>query len=316
MSVHIVKQQTTYPESEVAMQIVHQYIRTKSLPVSLESVLPYRLLDAVKQINAPSIEELRLHAERLATVTSNGKSHSTGIKLSEEELAAILKKMCADSLYAFGDHIRQGYITMEGGVRVGVGGRASVEHGCVIGVQPITSLIIRIPHSISLNTDDPLSWMLSDGQTKSLLVYAPPCGGKTTLLRALTRRISSAELGIRTVLVDTREELCFDLDDEMLSLTILKGYPRALGIEIAIRNMGAELIVCDEIGNEDDASALLLAANSGVAILASAHAISLDGLLRRPSIYRLHQAAVFDTYLGITRERTQLRYTAHTLSSL
>jgi stage III sporulation protein AA len=72
--------------------------------------------------------------------------------------------------------------------------------------------------------------------------------------------------------------------------------------------MGAGLIVCDEIGNEEDAEALLSAANCGTAILASAHAADLEGLLLRPTFARLHRAAVFDTYVGIRRRQGFMEY--------
>ena len=106
---------------------------------------------------------------------------------------------------------------------------------------------------------------------------------------------------MRTVVVDTREELGFTLDGKSLLLDVLIGYPRQIGIEIAVRSLGAQLIVCDEIGGPHDARAILSAANCGVPLIATAHASTAEELLRRPSIKLLHNAGVFGSYVGLAR---------------
>lgn len=290
------------------MQFIRQTVAPRRLPRQLEAILPSRLTLAVEQCNARAVEELRLHAGRIATVTVCGQNIPTGVVLTEAELSEILKRMCEDSLYAYAESICRGFVTLAGGIRVGVGGTAAIEGGCVIGVRHVTALTVRIPHRVTVNTDPLLPHLITANRVQSMLVYSPPGVGKTTLLRALTARAASPAHGIRTVAVDTREELGFGLDGEALTLDILRGYPRTLGIEIAVRCMGAGLIVCDEIGNEEDAEALLSAANCGTAILASAHAADLEGLLLRPTFARLHRAAVFDTYVGIRRRQGQLDY--------
>lgn len=290
------------------MQIIRQAARVGQIPPRLLAALPTRLAQALNRSDLPAIEELRLHSGRLSTVTSFGKNLSTGVVLSEDELADVLKKVCSNSLYAYGESICQGFVTMEGGIRVGVGGSAAIEDGRVIGVHRVTSLCIRIPHHVHVDPTPVLSCLLGERTLHSLLLYAPPGVGKTTLLRAVTQKIASPAYGVRTVVVDTREELCFGLEDERLALTVLRGYPRRIGIEIAVRCMGASLIVCDEIGNDEDAEALLAAGTCGVAILATAHAQSLDGLLRRPAFHSLDKASVFHSYIGLFRERTQLCY--------
>ena len=101
----------------------------------------------------------------------------------------------------------------------------------------------------------------------------------------------------------------YSLEGEELMLDVLVGYPRDVGIEIAVRSMGAELVICDEIGGIPDAHAILRAANCGVPIMASAHAAGVDELLRRPSLQMLHRAAVFGAYVGIERDgRGSFRY--------
>ena len=271
------------------------------LPPELTEVLPVWLTDAVARCGAPRAEELRLHRGRYATVTCERRNYNTGVCLRESEMNAILHAMCGGSLYAFEETIVQGYLTMRGGIRVGICGNAAVEKGEIIGVNNISGLMIRIPHAVSVSAEPILRLLQTNRARGGILLFAPPGEGKTTMLRAVAKGASSPVFGWRTVAVDTRGELEPLLGGQELLLDILAGYPRHTGIEIAVRTMSAELILCDEIGSEADARAILATANSGVPIVATAHAANLRDLLKRPVFARLHRARVFHTYVGLTR---------------
>lgn len=292
------------------MQIIHTAPRRDTLPPSLAQHLPLSLCDAVERLRVGNPEELRLHAGRVATVTAGGKNHSAGVVLNEGQIKEILLRMCGGSLYAYRHTISQGYLTLPGGVRVGVCGRAAVEDGQVIGVSAVSGLMIRLPHTVRVCAKPILDLLRGMRFLRGILIYAPPGVGKTTLLRAVIREAAGGENGLRTVAVDTREELSCTLDGEDLRLDILVGYPRDTGLEIAVRCMGAQLVACDEIGGERDAEAILHAANCGVPLIATAHADSPEALLRRSDIRALHRAAVFGAYVGIARDPADgFRYT-------
>ena len=278
------------------------------LPTSLRALLPPRLTEALERCGAPSCEELRLHSDRYATVTCRGQSYVTPILLTGNEMNELLRRMCGGSLYAYGESINQGFLALGDGIRVGVCGRAAVEKGQVIGVREITGLIIRIPHTVKVSAAPILEPLLRDPGKRGLLLYSPPGVGKTTLLRAAAREAASTPYHKRVVVVDTREELSDSLSGEHLNLDVLVGYPRALGIEIAVRSLGAELILCDEIGNDADADAILTAANCGVPLLATAHGADARELLLRPALSRLHRARVFGAYVGVSRLGKEFRY--------
>ena len=257
---------------------------------------------------AGCIEEIRLRAGRRATLTAGGENIPTGVVLTSEDLTAILTHLCGGSLYAYAQTINQGYISLPHGIRVGVAGRAVCEDGRIIGVCEITGLCIRLPHRHGRMGGEICrllrGMMAEGGAPRGVLIYAPPGEGKTTLLRAVAARMAGADScpPLRTVVVDTRGELGFEGDGEQLCLDILHGYPRARGVEIATRTLSAQLIVCDEIGEMDEAMSLISSHHGGVPLVASAHAGTVEELLRRTGIRLLHEARLFGAYVGIRRD--------------
>ena len=254
------------------MQNIQIAYKPSYLPTVLQECLSKHIYDAVLRAGANPIEEIRLRRGRILTVTSRQKSFRCGIVVNEREIQETFSRMCGGSLYAHEQTIRQGYIPLEGGIRVGICGSAACENGKIIGVHDITGLMIRIPHAVQVNTDALLRSFFADRTQHGMLRYAPPGVGKTTLLRAIAKDASSHRYGRHTVIVDTRGELNVDLNDSSLNLDLMSGYPRDIGIEIAVRTLGAQLIICDEIGSMADARATLGAANCGVPLIASAHA--------------------------------------------
>lgn len=290
------------------MQIITVTRQAPTLPAPLSEALPIYLCDAVRRCGCGAIEEIRLHSGRVATVTSAGRNYPTGVVLSDREMQDILQKMCSGSLYAFRQSICQGYLSLSGGIRVGVAGSAAVENGCVIGVSAVSGLIVRIPHRIQVDASPIIERLRASDGLHGLLLYAPPGVGKTTLLRAVAKAAASPAVGMRTAVVDTREELQYTLEGSDLLLDVLAGYPKEIGIEIAVRSLGAQLIVCDEIGSTEDAKAILAAANCGVPLVASAHAADIRELLSRPAMQELHRARVFGSYVGLRRESGKFQY--------
>ena len=284
------------------MQTIKAFKTPIELPEKLIACFPLQLTDAIRRCGASNAEEVRLHRGRICTVTCGGKNYPTNIILGENEINDILHRMCGGSLYAFRHTINNGYLSLDGGIRVGICGSAALEEEEIIGINEITGLIIRIPHRHRVNAAPILEELERLGGMRGILIYAPPGIGKTTLLRTVAIEASSGANAKRTVVVDSREELGYTLDGTRLILDVLIGYPRQKGIEIAVRSLGAQLIICDEIGGSEDARAILSAANCGVPLVASAHADNVQELLRRPSIGLLHRAKVFGAYVGIKRD--------------
>ena len=255
-----------------------------------------------------TVEEIRLRAGRAASLTVDGRNVMTSVVLTGERLTSILVHMCGGSLYAFDQTIREGYITLPEGVRVGVAGRAVCEEGRIIGVCEITGLCIRLPHvhrDVGREVCSLLRHLNQGGRgPQGILIYAPPGEGKTTLLRGVAVGLSGGDgqPPLRTVVVDTRGELGFETEGRGLCLDILRGYPRARGVEIATRTLSAQVIICDEIGDTDEALSLISTHHGGVPLIATAHGGSVGELLRRTGIRLLHEARLFGAYVGIRRD--------------
>ncbi len=297
------------------MQRIQTLRSPPRLPEQLYFALGAGICDVLCQCGAPHIEELRLHAGRISTVTCASRNYPTSLILTHEELDGIFKRLCGSSLYTHRQTISQGYVTLRGGIRVGICGHASMENGSVVGVRDISGLILRVPHVLTVEVDPLLPYLISPDRTlRSMLLYAPPTVGKTTLLASLAKTLSSSPHNVRTVVIDSKEELGVLLEGSHCCMDILSGFPRRIGMEIAVRNLGAQLLICDEIGNEQDADAILFAANSGVSMIATTHASTIDELLRRPLIQKLLKYRPFASYVGI-RRTVENRFLYHITSA-
>lgn len=282
----------------------------QELPEIFYRVFPPELCFALEGIVTAGVpvDEVRLRTDRLATVTSGGKNIPLNLRLGRTVIDGIVDRLCDGSLYAHADTLSQGYINW-GGVRVGVVGRAAVEGERIIGVYDVSSLCFRLPRKIR-HVGEPVCRLLREFNGQSgVLVYSSPGQGKTTLLGSVCYALASGEKAWRVAVVDTRGELGYSLGESELCVDVLTGYPRGLGLEIAARTMNSQLCVCDEIGSVVEAEAIIAVQNCGVPLLATAHADTVDALLRRTGILMLHRARVFGAYVGISRQGNAKDYT-------
>ena len=268
----------------------------------LRNILPDRFEIAINKVNLDSelIEEIRIRRNRQAYLVTTKGAHFLNVVASPSEIEAIFIRITGGSLYTHHDTLNKGFITLDNGVRVGVAGRAGIDNGNIIGVYDISELSFRIPNNIRVRTDEIMN-LINSGVTGGILIYSPPGIGKTTLLRSLSYDLSSGRDARRTCIIDTRGEISYALDDKRLLISTLINYPRKAGIEIAIRNLNPQIIICDEIGDEEEANSILKSQSSGVILIATAHARSITNLLSRDVIKKLHKAAIFDYYVGIER---------------
>jgi len=260
--------------------------------------LPVRILTAIKKTDAEgTVEEIRIRSKRNSYLIVSGKNIVLNVIISENEMLQTIKNITNNSLYAYRDTIIKGYISYGNGIRIGIIGTASVENGKIIGVHGVSELAIRLPNRLRVDTKQIANVI----NGSSVLIYSPPGVGKTTLLRAIIRRLSVGIDAKRVCVIDTRDELACDIEEKNALVSVLCGYPRNIGMQIAIRSMNPQVMICDEIVGKEDLSALLEAQGSGVPIIASVHASCLSDIFNREDGYSIHKHHIFDYYLGIER---------------
>ena len=106
--------------------------------------------------------------------------------------------------------LRQGFLTIQGGHRVGVAGKILMEEGKVRSIRYISFLNIRLAHQVEGCADKVMPFIVENGEVCHTLIISPPCCGKTTLLRDVIRQISNGNAwceGKNVGVVDERSEI-------------------------------------------------------------------------------------------------------------
>ena len=236
----------------------------------------------------------------------SGSGAKTAPRAEKRLLKELLEIFARHSLYAYEDEIRQGFLTIEGGHRVGLCGKAVLEGDKVRTIKEISSLNIRIAHEKRGCADAVFPYLFEDGGLVNTLLVSPPGAGKTTMLRDMIRQVSDGSRygpGRSVAVVDERSELgqaCFlgqPQCDLGMRTDVLDGCPKAVGMMMAIRSMAPYAVAVDEIGTKEDLEALRQASNCGCRILATVHGSSVFDLTNKPVISEMVREKVFGRYV-------------------
>lgn len=250
------------------------------------------------------ISEIMLRREGRCSIIIGGETVALSSVLSREECEGLVRRLVDGALYAHRDSIAEGYISLWGGVRVGVCGSARYESDRLVGISDMRSLLFRIPTG-KCDFSEELYSVYSCGIGQGMLIYSPPGVGKTTALRALCKKLSSGRGAVRVAVIDERCEF-FEGDYSGCEVDILRGYRRREGVEIATRTLSPDLIMIDEIGAED-AEQLMRVVRCGIPLIATAHASSFDEIRAKPSLRGLMSASVFSVFVGLSRRGGKYR---------
>ncbi len=270
------------------------------------SVLPSRLKE--------NAEEIRLRVNNPLCIYSQGKDYfinsntwsnnpKDGFIVGLHHLNRTFQLVCNYSVYALEEEIRNGYITIKGGHRVGIGGKIIYGMGGIESIKDISSLNFRIGREKKNISDEIIKHLISRDEFLNTLLISPPQCGKTTLLRDIVRNLSNGmkEDGIRGFkigLVDERSEVAgvcngVPQKDVGIRTDILDSCPKHKGIMMLIRSMSPEIIAVDEIGSSLDSEAIFEALKAGVKVIATIHGYSIEDIKSRSSMMKLFQAGVF-----------------------
>lgn len=271
------------------------------------SIFPAKMQALIRGLglSEENLQEIRLRAGRPLLALCAGREYRSGQAVSLDEMQETLAYLSGYSLYAYEDEIRQGFLSLPGGHRVGLAGRAVMDSQRVKTLTEISSLNVRFAHEMKGCADPVLPYLWEDGRLMHTLIVSAPGKGKTTLLRDCIRQISdgSAEHeGLTVGVVDERSELAGSFrgvpgNDMGLRTDVLDGCPKAEGMMMLIRSMSPRVMSVDEIGGRGDLEALRYAMHCGCVLLATVHGSSAEELKRKPVLRKMMKEKLFERFV-------------------
>ena len=253
------------------------------------------------------IDEIRFKVNSYICLIVENKNIITDIYVSDDMIDNVFNALCNYSIYAHFNTIKDGYISVGNGIRASVCGKAVLENEVLTGIHSISSINIRIPNYIPNASNYLFSLLTKTDFSKSVIVYSSPGVGKTTILRDLIVKIENTLPKIRYAVIDTKEEIISGIN-QSISGDVYLSYPKGLAIELATRGMTPQYIICDEISSSSEAVAINKALNSGVNLVATTHAGSLDDLMSKEIFKGLLNKGIFHYALGVYRNYGDKHY--------
>lgn len=291
-----------------------------SLPLTVRNII-IKLDDNLKE----SLEEIRLRIDKPLMIHVNNQEKFLSIDgkivnslklayiVTSEDCEKALQLISKSSIYAFENEIKNGYITLKGGYRVGICGKCVLENGSIKTIVNVSGFNYRIMRQCIGVSDEIMKYIIKyPNIVYNTLIISPPQCGKTTLLRDIARNISNgmADLdfnGENVSIIDERSEIaaCFKgnpQNDVGYRTDVLDSCPKHIGILMMIRSMSPKVIITDEIGKIEDILAIHEALNAGVSIITTVHGKDIEDIMRKKHIDDMLNNREFDRYVILSRK--------------
>ena len=271
-------------------------------------LIQWKLYDLHKE----KLQEIRLRAGKPLMFTYEGtEQERPEVIVEKPDIEQIFQWLCGYGVYAYQEEIAKGYITVQGGHRVGIGGQVLFDlSGRVNHMKYVSSMLIRVSHDISGIAEGILDKLYRSGKVQNTLILSPPGCGKTTLLRDLLRQVSNGNTygaGQNVSLIDEREELAsvymgVPTIDVGKRTDVISGCEKAAAMEMCLRSLGPEVVAVDEIYSEKDLAAIKRLHGCGCAILATHHAYTFSEFLEKPFGKEVMEQHLFERFVMLGKE--------------
>lgn len=264
------------------------------------SFLPNRIYRSIQFIDLDKLYDIRLRSGYPILLNVNNERcflniNGCGVKSDENiictnnDIEHIINKVCDHSIYAYNDKISSGFLTTKDGIRLGVAGECVYEKDRILTIKNFSSLNIRIPHEIINCSKKIFNLITNSNSLHNTLLISPPFCGKTTILKDLAR-IIDATFDLSILIIDERGEFC---NIKGQNIDVLSYSNKEYALSIGVRALSPNLIITDELCVKSDWQCVKKASNSGVKIIASIHAETINDLINKEYFDR----SVFDRYV-------------------
>lgn len=284
--------------------------------VALENIiriLPTEICELIKVLPEKTrerIEEIRLRVNRYVEVTAGEVTSCLPYLFSKSDAEQLLSNLAGHSFYTLDEELRRGYITIEGGHRIGLAGKVILEEGRVKALRHLASFNIRVARE-KIGAAERFIPFLYDRKWQHTMIIGPPQTGKTTLLRDLARIVSTGcqSNGIPALkagIVDERSEIagCMHGIPQLKfgnRIDVLDACPKAEGMMMMIRALSPDVLIVDEIGRGEDKEAIMEAVNAGITLMMTTHGNGFEEIKNRPLLKEIIELKVFQRFIELSR---------------
>lgn len=283
------------------------------LPFEVEQKIKGSLHEGNK-INSHNLQEIRLRIGKKIEINSGQHTILLSYCFTKEDAVHLLNRISQYSLYTIEEELRLGYVTIEGGHRIGLAGKVILDSGQVKMIRNVSSFNIRIARQV-IGVAEKLVPFLFEKKWLSTIFVGPPQSGKTTLLRDLARVISTGSIernisAYKVGIVDERSEIAGCVNGVPQHqfgerIDVLDSCPKREGMMMMIRSMSPQILIVDEIGHEKDGAAIAEAVNAGISLAMSAHGDSLEDCMKRKSLREIIENGAFQRIVFLNDGKTR-----------
>jgi stage III sporulation protein AA len=279
------------------------------LPVNVrERIFNENTTYPYQRLQFEKLQEIRLRVgQPLIMQYDNKEMLYQDMIVTREDISQCMQYVSEYSIYAYQEDIRQGFITVRGGHRIGLIGKAVFENGNIKSQKFISFINIRVAHQVLGCADSVMEFVTKDGKLSHTLIISPPGCGKTTLLRDIIRQLSfgTTQKPHKICVVDERSEIaaCFEgvpQNDVGPRTDVLDCCFKATGMLMLIRSMSPDIIAIDEIGGSADIDAIKYIINCGCTVIGTVHGFSCEDILHKPDLQSLIKKNIFSRLIVLS----------------